>query len=213
MKKICVILVLCLAAMVAYGQGADNSDRILITAVGADVDIPGIVAPLSPVTADTLIKGKIEFDEVSGAPLVKQVKFRTKIFDEVTGEKVYTIEGELENTMMIYPGTGTSDCDVRNVKWLDLWIVVGMGKVKTTDIDIEVNYRGSIITLLNTEGKYMTMPIVFVVSPEGRYFKDGLIYWWPEGGWAFAGIFDFFTMKAKFGGITYLTKYLDLRVL
>jgi len=207
-KKICMILVLCLVTMVAYGQSVDNSDRILITAVGADEDIPGIVAPLSPVTAETLIIGKIEFDDVSGAPLAKQVKFRTKIYDETTGEKIYIIEGVLENTMMIYPGTGTSDCEVRNVKWLDLWVVVGMGKVKTTGA-ITINYRGSTITLPDTEGEYMLMPVIFAVSPEGRYWKDGLMYYWPEGGWAFAGIFDFITMKAKFGGITYLTNVVE----
>jgi len=199
MKKLCMILVLCLMVTFVYGQS-----QIDVTAKGPDEDIPGIVVPLSPVTADTLIVGKIEFDEVSNAPSVKQVKFTTKIYHAITGKKVYTIEGKLDDTLMIYPGNGMSACDVRNVLWVDLWVVVGMGKVKTTG-SITINYRGSTITLPDTGGKYMPMPVVFVVSLEGKYWKDGAMWYWAEGGWAFAGIFDFLTGKPKFGGITYLT--------
>lgn len=191
MKKICMFLVLCLMATFAYGQG--NSDRILIVAIGNDEDIPG---------ATTFITGRIEFEE-SQLPLgLGRVKFRTKIYDEVTGEKVYTIEGEFDDATAI-PGQQFY-CDVRNVMWVDLWQVVGPGRVKTTDTDMTIVYRGETITLPNTGGKYEPAMIVMVVSPLGENLEGE-----PYPGWAAAKVF---TLGGLFGGVTYLTKYLDLRV-
>ena len=96
-------------------------------------------------------------------------------------------------------------CDVRDLTWINLWIVMGEGMIKT-DTDLKIVYRGQSIALLNTGGKYVPVPgIVMMVSPKGEYVSDeypeGSI--WPEGGWAFAGIYGIF------GGVTYLTKYME----
>jgi len=191
MKKVCMFLVLCLVAMGAYGQ--DEAD-VIIQAKGLDADIPGPIGDCK-YTADTLIVGKIVFDEVTGQP-VGQVEFHLTIYDE-SGMKVYSMKGHLENAgVMIAP---FYPCPVRNVVWTNLWYVVGLGRVKTTDVLIEnFEYRGNFITLPNTGGKFIDSPIVMAVSPEGNYV-GGV---WPEGGWAFAGI-------PGFGGITYLTKYVE----
>ena len=191
MKKICMILVLCLVAMGTYGQAEDNDiKKIDIMAKGIDLDI-GLVNPEH--SAATFIMAKIEFDKVSGVPLGR-VEFHTKIYDE-SGKIVYSMKGELKNgTVSVAP---YYPCPVRNVMWTDLWYVTGEGRYKTTDVIIEnFEYRGSPITLPNTEGQYVTSPIVLLISPNGEYV-GGV---WPEGGWAFAGILGF-------GGITYLTKY------
>jgi hypothetical protein len=197
MKKVCMFLILCLVAMGVYGHNdVNNITQIDIMAKGLDEDIGGYLNPNPLHSAETLIVGKIQFDEVSGLPISGDVEFHMTINDVVTGEKVYSIKGHLKNGMVMvipfYP------CPVRNVMWTNLWYVFGAGKVKTTE-PISIEYRGNFITLPNTEGKYITMPIAMVVSPEGDYV-GGV---WPEGGWAFAGF------PGYFGGITLLTKYLE----
>ena len=205
MKKICMILVLCLMATFAYGQGKSNG--ILIVAAGQDQDI-GYYVPTH--RAVTLIKA--EWSEFSAAnlPTSGQIEFSTKIFDE-SGEKVYTMEGELEleSAMVVPPGFMSSYCEVRNVTWVDFWFVMGWGLVKTTEA-ITIDYRGVTTTLPDTEGEYIPKLIVVVVSPEGEYFTAECdeCYW---GGWSWAGIFDPITMTRIFGGITWLRNFLDTR--
>ena len=205
MKKICMFLVLCLAAMGVYGHGDVNDiTQIDIMAKGLDEDIPGPIGT-STYTADTLIVGKIVFDEVTGVP-TGQVEFHLTIYDE-SGKKVYSMKGHLKNATVI--SGATFPCSVREVTWINLWFVMGEGRIKTTDVIIEnFQYRGSTITLPNTGGKYDTLPIVMVVSPLGEH-EDGF---WDGGGWAFAGILDQLPGNPKFGGLTYLTKYLELQV-
>ena len=192
-----LIMSLFLVSIIAVGTPvkAVDSNRILmidIMAKGIDADI-GLVNPEHRAT--TLIVAKIKFDEVTGL-FVGQVEFHTTIYDE-SGKKIYSMMGKLKNGMAMllpfYP------CPVREVMWTNLWFVTGEGRYKTTDVIIEdFEYRGSKITLPNTEGKYVTSPIVLLISPNGEYV-GGV---WPEGGWAFAGI-------PGFGGITYLTKYME----
>lgn len=201
MKKVCMFLVLCLVAMVAYGQDDVNDNPTMdIKAKGLDLDI-GFVNPEH--SARTSIKAEIEFDADTGDfLLLRDVVFSMKIFDGA-GEKVYTMEGELENTTVtLYPYW---PCNVRNVVWTDVWFVMGMGKVKTTDVDIEIEYRGEIITLPNTGGEYETRFLVIAVSPLGEVLVGE-----PWGGWAYAGVVTSFDPALKaFGGITWLTKYME----
>jgi hypothetical protein len=75
---------------------------------------------------------------------------------------------------------------------------MGEGQFKTTDADIELYYRGNLITLPNTGGQYITMDLVMLASQYGEYI-GGV---WEEGGWAAAGI------MGAFGAGTYLTKYM-----
>ena len=214
MKKVCMFLVLCLVAMGASGQG--KSDGILIVAAGEDQDI-GYYVPTH--NAVTFIKA--EWSEFAGGlPISGQVVFSTKIFDE-SGEKVYTIEGELEleNAILVVPSVTppvflNNYCTVRDVTWIHYWLIMGPGLVKTTEA-ITIDYRGNIITLPDTGGEYMSKMIAVIVSPEGE-FIEGL---WTEGdyvslfwgGWSWAGIVDLATGET-FGGITWLRNFRDNRV-
>ena len=115
MKKICMILVLCLMATFAYGQG--NSDRTLLlrfTAEGDDVDQPEFIT--------TVITGKIE--SVEDSPVgVAQVNFRTEIRDE-SGEVVCTVQGHLKDAMAI--PTPSWWCPIRLWYWRDFYMVFGV---------------------------------------------------------------------------------------
>ena len=168
-------------------EAADTS-RILsidIMAKGPDFDVPG---------ATSFVKARIEFNKFT-CECLGQVEFELKLYDE-TGEKIYSMKGELKDAAVM--SGGIFPCDVRDVTWINLWIIMGMGKLRTTDIDIEIEYRGNLITLPNTGGKYITMPIVFLGSESGEHL-DGF---WEQGGWAFAGIMN------EFGAGNYLTKYM-----
>ena len=182
------LLLISIISIITPVKAADPN-RILmidIMAKGDDIDIPG---------ATSSIIAKIEYDKVSGE-LLGQVEFHSKIYDE-SGEKVYSMKGKLKNAaVMIIPAWY---CVVRDVWWTNLWYVAGEGILKTTDTIIEIEYRGGIITLPNTEGKYVTTNLAMMVSQNGE-FIGGV---WEEGGWAFAGIAGFV------GGIAYLTKYME----
>ena len=199
-----ILMSLFLVSILAVSTHAKPTEptRLLmidIMAKGDDLDLPG---------ATTSIKGRIEFDEVIGV-LLGQVEFHIKIYDD-SGKKVYSMQGKLKNGMVI--PDWYFDCDVREVNWTNLWLVMGPGMIKTTDIDLVWEYRGEPITLPNTEGKWSKTDIVMLVSPIGEHLfwvedGNGDGYWeeriWPEGGWAFAGLYQFT------GGVTYLTKYME----
>ncbi len=199
-KNLKVIMVLTLSmflvgiiAVATPVKAADPSRRLMIDfmAKGDDGDIPG---------ATTSIIGRIEFDKVSGVPLA-QVEFHTKIYDE-SGEKFYSMKGKLKDGMVIEGAEFI--CTVRGVTWINLWLIWGEGKLKTTDIVIEnFEYRGEIITLPNTEGQYVPAPIVIMVSPNGEFIGGATGY-----GWVFAGIVGFDGIE-MFGGVTGLTKYME----
>ena len=178
------LFLLSIIAVATPVKAADSSRFLMIDimAKGDDMDINGAN------TATTFIKGRIESDKGS-------FEFHIKIYDE-SGKKVYSMKGKLKNGMVI-PGQ-EFECSVRNVKWINLWLVVGEGKYKASGSLIEVKYRGEDIILPNTEGKYVSEFIYMVVSPKGE-IEDGL----PRGGWAFAGFMGYF------GGVTNLTKYME----
>jgi len=168
-------------------------ERILmidIMAKGDDLDIPGATT--------TIIIARIEYDKVSGAPL-GQVEFHIKIYDE-SGKIIYSMKGKLKDAPVeIYPYWY---CEVRKVWWTNFWYVTGEGMIKTTDTDLEILYRGQSIDLPNTGGKWSLATISMLVSPIGEYVGG----FWPQGGWAYAGLGGFF------GGVTYLTKYMEKSV-
>ena len=185
-------------------QAKPEPNRILmvdIMAKGDDGDILG---------ATTFIQGKIEYDKVSGEPLGR-VEFHIKIYDE-SGEKFYSMKGKLKNGMALRDQE--FNCSVRHVTWINLWLVMGDGMIRTTDTVIEdFLYRGQLITLPNTGGKYIPAYIMMMVSPYGEFrieVPDGDdIYGVSElGGWVFAGIMGFDGIEI-FGGVTGLTKYME----
>ena len=186
-------LLISIIAIIAPVKATDPN-RILmidIMAKGDDLDISG---------ATTSVIARIEFDKISGFPLA-QVEFHTKIFDE-SGEKVYSMKGKLKDGLVM-ANNYQFYCTVREVTWINLWFVMGEGKLKTTDTVIVIEHRGVTITLPNTEGKYIPATIFMLVSPNGEHL-DGV---WEQGGWAVAGI-----MVGGIpivGAVTYLTKYME----
>jgi len=200
-----ILMSLFLVSIIAVSTQAKlEPNRILmvdIMAKGDDGDLPGNT---------TSIIAKIEYDKVSGVALGR-IEFHIKIYAE-SGEKIYSMKGKLKNGMVIpnyeFP------CTVRHVTWINLWLVMGEGMIKTTDTDLEIEYRDQLITLPNTGGKYVPVAtpafIMMMVSPEGEYEefhgdedKHGFY-----GGWVFAGIMGFEGLE-MFGGVTGLTKYME----
>jgi len=197
------LVLVSITAVSTHAKPAEPN-RILmvdIMAKGDDGDLPGNT---------TSIIAKIEYDKVSGVALGR-IEFHIKIYDE-SGEKIYSMKGKLKNGAVIpnyeFP------CTVRHVTWINLWLVMGEGMIKTTDTDLEIEYRGQLITLPNTGGKYVPAFIMMMVSPNSE-FK----VWDPElnvwvygetglGGWVFAGIMGFEGLE-MFGGVTGLTKYME----
>ena len=179
---------------------AAEPNRILmydIMAKGDDMDIPGYDEGIYRAT--TLIVGKIGFDKVSGL-LLGRVEFHIKIYEIESGEKVYSMKGKLKNGMVIPDQKFV--CTVRGVTWTNLWLVMGEGKLKTTDIDLEIVHRHETIILPNTEGKYIPAYIIMMVNPNGDNEEEE-----DWEGWAFAGFMVNFI--PVFGGVTYLTKYME----
>jgi hypothetical protein len=178
---------------------AAGSNRIFVMAKGDDLDIAG---------ATTSIVAMIEFDKASGLPSVAQLEFQTKIYDE-SGEKIYSMKGKLKDGLVI-SDSFQFYCTVREVMWINLWFVMGEGVIKTTDTDMEIEYRGGTVTLPNTEGQYIPFSMWMMVNPKGEYVlgEDPEVHIWPEGGWA--------TVILVVGGIptvgvvTYLTKYMEI---
>jgi len=205
-KNLKVIMVLTLSMFlvgiiaVATPVKAADPNRILmidIMAKGDDLDISG---------ATTSIIARIEFDKTSGNPLA-QVGFHSKIYDE-SGEKIYSMKGMLKDGLVI-SNSFQFYCTVREVTWINLWFIMGVGKLKTTDIDMEIEYRGETITLPNTGAQYVPAMILMMVSPKGEYVlgEDPEVFIWPQGGWAAAGIMV--GGIPSVGGVTYLIKYME----
>ena len=171
------------------------SNRILVIAKGDDLDIAG---------ATTSIIAKIEFDKASGIPSVAQVEFQTKIYDE-SGEKIYSMKGKLKDGL-VEGGSNIHQfyCEVRHVTWINLWSIKGGGVFKTTDADLEIEFRGQTITLPNTKGKYIPVFFWMMVSPKGEH-SEGI---WPQGGWA--TVIILINGVPSIGAVTYLTKYMEI---
>ena len=176
---------------------------INIMAIGDDADIPPLGSDDPIYRATTLIVGKIRIDEVSGE-LLGRVEFHIKIYEIESGEKVYTIKGKLKDGAVEL--RQLHYCPVRDVTWTNVWVVMGLGMYKTTDTVIEnFEYRLDTITLPNTEGKWSPGFIAMMVNPNGKHTKG----FWEDGGWAYAGVMIDPVNFKFFGGVTWLTNYME----
>ena len=184
-----LFLIPILAVGVTAASASSNTSRIDVMAKGVDIDIAGAI---------TFVKGRIEFDEDTGEA-VGQFQFHVKIYNEM-GEKIYAMKGKLsDGPVMIIP---EYYCTVRDVWWTNVWVVMGLGLIKTSDAYLTIDYRGELVTLPNTENKWVETTLALMFNPTGEYV-GGV---WEEGGWAYAGIPNYV------GGCAYLTKYMDTRV-
>jgi len=116
-------------------------------------------------------------------------------------------------------------CPIFNVWFINVWWVMGEGMVKTTDTDFEVFFRNSLpITMPNTEGKYVSAPILMFLSLTAEYcledpgtYPPGTyppVFIMPEGGWILAAVIwevetPIGPMELPVGPISYLTKYVE----
>jgi hypothetical protein len=69
-------------------------------------------------------------------------------------------------------------CPVFKVWFINVWQIMGEGKFRTTDTNIEVYFRDLFtITMPNTEGKYIDAQMLMLLSPTAEYcLKDPGIY-------------------------------------
>ena len=192
---------------------AAEPNRILIMATGDDLDISG---------ATNLIIGNIELGGGGELPSA-QVFFHQKIYDE-SGEKVYTMKGMLKDGLVLKTDHYFY-CPVFNVWFINVWLVMGEGKFKTTDTDFEVFFRKLFpIIMPNTEGKYVSANILMFLSPTAEYcledpgtYPPGTyppVFILPEGGWVLAAVIwevetPMGPMELPIGPISYLTKYME----
>ena len=167
---------------------AAGSNRILFIAKGDDLDFP---------ETTNLIVGKIKLGEGGELPST-QVIFHQKIYDD-SGEKVYTMIGMLKDGLLLTTNHYFY-CPIFNVWFINVWWVMGEGLVKTTDTDFQVFFRNSFpITLPNTEGKYVSAPILMFLSPTAEYCLEDPGTYPPgspenpvnileQGGWVLAAV-------------------------
>lgn len=163
---------------------ATNSNRVFFMAIGDDLDIPG---------AKNIIIGKIESDGGS-EPRSAQVFFYSKIYDD-SGEKVYTMMGMLKDGYLINESFSFF-CPLYKVWFINVWQVMGMGTFRTSDTDITVYFRDLLtITMPNTEGKFVSAPIVMLISHTAEYRNGdpitgpiGPVLPWEQGRWVLAAV-------------------------
>jgi len=176
---------------------ASGTNGVLIIAKGDDGDIAGATTSI------------IAIIDNSSVPAVVQIEFQTKLYDE-SGKKIYSMKGKLKDALVI-SDSFQFYCSVREVMWVNLWFIMGEGKLKTTDANIEIDFRDvGMVTLPNTEGKYVPFSFWMMVNPKGEYILEdpNEVFIWPQGGWA--------TVIITIGGIpsigvvTYLTKYMEI---
>ncbi len=194
---------------------AANSNRVFFMAIGDDLDIPG---------AKNIIIGKIEFGG-GGEPLSARVFFHSKIYDD-SGEKVYVMIGMLKDGYLM-DTSFSFFCPLFEVWFINVWQVMGMGKFRTTDANIEVFFRNLPfkITMPNTEGKFVSRPILMLLSPTAEYCKkntttytpgsdENPIFKWP-GEWVLAAVIwevetPIGPMSLPIGPLSNLTKYIGI---
>jgi len=195
---------------------AAGSNRVLFMAIGDDLDI----------NATNLIIGKIEFGEDGELPSV-QVDFHQKIYDE-SGEKVYSMMGILKDGLLL-----TTEhyfyCPVFNVWVINVWWFMGEGIFKTTDTDYDLVYRNWFpITMPNTEGKFVSAPILMFLSPTAEYClqdpgtytpgsPENPVFILPEGGWVLAAVLCGIIVETPMGPVelpigplSFLTRYMGI---
>jgi len=193
---------------------AAGSNRVLFLAIGDDLDFP---------ETTNIIIGKIKFGGGGEFPSA-QVVFHQKIYDD-SGEKVYAMKGMLKDGLLL-----TTDhyflCPIFDVWFINVWWVMGEGMVKTTDTYCQVFFRNLFpITMPNTEGKYVSAPILMFLSPTAEYCLEDPGTYTPgspenpinileQGGWVLAAVIwevetPIGPMELPIGPISYLTKYME----
>ena len=191
---------------------AAGSNRDLFMAIGDDLDI----------NATNLIVGKIEFDE-GGEPSSARVAFHQRIYDE-SGKKAYTMMGTLKDGLLLTTNHYFF-CPIFNVWFINVWWFMGEGVFKTTDTNYDLIYRNWFpIILPNTEGKYVSVPILMFLSLTAEYCladpgtsfpgsDENPVFILPEGGWVLAAVLCGIIvetligpMELPIGPVSYLTK-------
>jgi hypothetical protein len=205
---------ICIIAIVTPVLAA-GSNHAFFMGIGDDLDL----------NATNLILGKIEFDEYGEPSSVKAV-FHQRIYDE-SGEKVYTMKGMLKDGDLVMTNHYFL-CPVFGVWFINVWWFLGMGVYKTSDTNLDIIYRNWFqITLPNTEGKYVSAPILMFLSLTGEYClqdpglytpgtPDNPVYVMEQGGWVLTGVLCGIIVQTPFGPTelpigpaSFLTKYLE----
>jgi len=142
------------------------TNRVFFMAIGDDLDIPG---------AKNIIIGNIKFSGDSEPPSAN-IFFYSKIYGE-SGETVYAMMGMLKDGYLINTSYSFF-CPLFKVWFINVWLVQGMGKFRTSDTDITVYFRDLFtIPMPNTEGKFVSKPIVMLLSHTAEYCeKNTTIY-------------------------------------
>ena len=196
---------------------AAGSNRVFFIAIGDDLDFP---------ETTNVIIGKVDSDG-SDAKLI----FHQRIYDE-SGKKVYSMTGMFKDGSLL-----TTEhffyCPIFNYWFINVWWVMGEGKVKTTDTDFQILFRNSLpLTLPNTEGKWASASVFMWFNPTKEYYEaefdgegnllppnlneDPLIM---EESWVLAGVFwdtgipmdfGFGVGILPIGPVSYMTKYMEM---
>lgn len=173
---------------------ACGSDRVLFMAIGDDMDI----------NATDLIIGKIKYGENGEPPSAKAV-FHQRIYDE-SGKKVYAMNGMLTEGILVQTDYYFL-CPVFQVWFINVWFVMGEGMYKTTDTDLDLIYRRSFpITMPNTEGKYVSAPMIMMLSPTAEYCLEDPstnpeVFIHPGGPWALVGVLCGIIVETPWGPV------------
>ncbi len=194
---------ICIIAIVTPVVAA-NTNRVFFVAIGDDLDIPGTT---------NIIIGKIKFGGGNELPSARVV-FHSKIYDD-SGEKVYTMIGMLKDGYLM-DTSFSFFCPLFKVWFINVWQVMGEGKFRTTDTNIEVYFRDLLtITMPNTEGKFVSAPILMLLSPTAEYRNGdpitgpiGPVKIWEQGRWALAAVIWYVPEIGDYlpiGPLSYLT--------
>lgn len=160
---------------------AAGSNRFYFISVGEDLDIP---------RTTNFIIGTIK----SGDEPSARVLFYSKICDE-SGKKMYEMSGMLEEVYFIDTGFSFF-CPLYKVWFINVWQVMGQGKVRTTDANVQVYFRDLFtITMPNTEGEVVSAPMLVLLSPTAEYREGdpingptGPVKIWEQGKWALVAV-------------------------
>ena len=130
------------------------SNRVLFIAIGDDLDLDGTT---------NIIMGSI--NKGDEPPSVKAA-FYQRINDE------YTMTGILKNGLVL-----STDfyflCPISGAYVIHVWMVMGEGVFKTSDTNLSLIYRNIFpITMPNTEGEYVSAPMLMFLSPTAEYCLD-----------------------------------------
>ncbi|MFX1327273.1 MAG: hypothetical protein ACFE91_03910 [Promethearchaeota archaeon] len=151
--------------------------------------------------------------------------FHQKIYDD-SGEKVYEMKGILKDGLLLTTHHYFF-CPIFKVWFINVSWVMGEGRVKTSDTEISEIFRTLFpIILPNTEGKYVSAPILMFISPTAEYcLKDPGEYTpgtsenpidiLEQGPWALAAVIwevdtPMGSMELPVGPVCSLTKYMEI---